>query len=363
MSWSRREFLVGGGAASSFLITGCNGGEMSKYNNAVSAMRTPLPTEPGLRDFVRFATLAPNSHNTQPWKFQLGTDAVDILPDFSRRTPAVDPDDHHIFVTLGCAAENLSIAAKGSGKSSDIHFLSNETGTPIRVSFGRGAATERELSNAIPARQSTRSEYDSRELSSSELAQLEQAVLMPGVQTVFFSDRQKMEDVLEFIVQGNSAQIDDPAFVQELKSWLRFNAGSALKTGDGLFAKCSGNPTGPTSVGRFMFDRAFTKKAENRKYTKQMRSSAGLVVFIAETEGPDGWIQVGRSFERFALQATVLGIRHAHMNMPIEVAELRPAFANWLGVPGRRPNLVVRFGKAPAMPMSMRRPLDAVIVR
>lgn len=232
-----------------------------------------------------------------------------------------------------------------------------------RVSFGRGAATERELSNAIPARQSTRSEYDSRELSSSELAQLEQAVLMPGVQTVFFSDRQKMEDVLEFIVQGNSAQIDDPAFVQELKSWLRFNAGSALKTGDGLFAKCSGNPTGPTSVGRFMFDRAFTKKAENRKYTKQMRSSAGLVVFIAETEGPDGWIQVGRSFERFALQATVLGIRHAHMNMPIEVAELRPAFANWLGVPGRRPNLVVRFGKAPAMPMSMRRPLDAVLVR
>ena len=73
-------------------------------------------------------------------------------------------------------------------------------------------------------------------------------------------------------------------------------------------------------------------------------------------------MQVGRSFERFALQATVLGIRHAHLNMPIEVPEVRPAFADWAGIPGRRPDLVVRFGKALPMPMSTRRPLDAVVV-
>jgi nitroreductase len=335
---------------------------MSKFSDEVRAMRAPLPTDPGLRDFVRFATLAPNSHNTQPWKFRLGANAVDILPDYSRRTPVVDPDDHHIFVTLGCAAENLSIAANANGRPAETRFLSDESDMPIRVSLGKGAAIEKELCNAIPLRQSTRSEYDGRALTAYELVQLEQAALMPDVQTIFFTDRQKLEEALEFMVEGNSAQIDDPAFVSELKSWLRFNAGSAVETGDGLFAKCSGNPTGPTGIGQFMFDRAFTKKAENKKYTRQMRSSAGLVVFVAETEGPKGWIQVGRSFERFALQATALGIRHAHMNMPIEVAELRPAFADWLGVPGRRPNLVIRFGKAPAMPMSMRRPLQAVIV-
>jgi hypothetical protein len=85
-------------------------------------------------------------------------------------------------------------------------------------------------------------------------------------------------------------------------------------------------------------------------------------VFVAEKEDPEGWIQVGRSFERFALQATVLGIRHAHLNMPIEVPEVRPAFADWLGIPKRCLDLVVRFGKARPMPMSIRRPLDAVIV-
>ena len=72
---------------------------MSKYDQAVAAIRAPLPAEPDRRDFVRFATLAPNSHNTQPWTFRLEENAVEIRPDFSRRCPVVDPDDHHIYVT------------------------------------------------------------------------------------------------------------------------------------------------------------------------------------------------------------------------------------------------------------------------
>ncbi|MBA4225550.1 MAG: Tat pathway signal protein [Hyphomonas sp.] len=361
--WSRREFLIAGGAATSIAaLSGCGGSSMNSYERAASAIRAPLPSEPGLLDFVRFATLAPNSHNTQPWKFRLGADAIDILPDFSRRTPAVDPDDHHIFVTLGCAAENLLIAANASGRPADIRVETEETETRIQVSLGHAPARDQELCNAIPARQSTRSDYDGEDVGAEDLTQLRRAASMPGVQAIFLTERPKLEAVLEFIVQGNSAQMDDPAFVRELKSWIRFNAGSAIETGDGLFAKCSGNPALPTWAGRFLFDRVFTKEAENKKYTRQMRSSAGVVVFAAETDGPEGWIQVGRSFERFALQATVLGIRHAHMNMPIEVAELRPAFADWLGMPGRRPNLVIRFGRTAPMPMSMRRPVDDVIV-
>lgn len=80
---------------------------MSIYGDVVDTLRAALPPEPGLRDFVRFATLAPNSHNTQPWKFRLGDDTIDVIPDFSRRTPVVDPDDHHLYVTLGCAGARV----------------------------------------------------------------------------------------------------------------------------------------------------------------------------------------------------------------------------------------------------------------
>lgn len=340
---------------------------MSGYDDAVSAMRVGLPATPELRDYVRFGTLASNSHNTQPWRFRLGANAIDILPDFSRRTPIVDPDDHHLYVTLGCAAQNIVIAANASDRPAASSLTTDGgEGTAIRVllckGLGMGHRADADLCSAIPVRQSTKSEYDGHALSGSELRQLERAAAMPGVDVLLITERPRVEQALEFIQRGNSAQMDSPAFVRELKQWIRYNPAAALEAGDGLLGKCSGNPSAPNWLGPAIFDLAFKKDAENKKYARQLRSSAGLAVFVAEREAPEGWMQVGQSFERFALQATVLGIRHAHLNMPIEVPEVRPAFADWLGISGRRPDLVVRFGKAPPMPMSIRRALDAVIV-
>lgn len=338
---------------------------MNRYDEAVKAMRATLPVQPELREYVRYGTLASNSHNTQPWQFWLGTDSIDILPDFSRRTPAVDPDDHHLYVTLGCAAENVVIATNASRRQAELSVATEpREGSAIRIRLSKnpstGRSTDADLCSAIPARQSTRSAYDGQALSGSELRQLEQAAAMPGVDVLFVTERPRLEQALEFIQRGNSAQMGSPAFVAELKKWIRYNPAAALKAGDGLLGKCSGNPSAPNWLGPVLFDLAFRENTENTKYAKQLRSSAGLAVFVADKESPEGWIQVGRSFERFALQATALGIRHAHLNMPIEVPAVRPAFADWLGIPGRRPDLVVRFGKARPMPMSIRRPLNAV---
>ncbi len=142
---------------------------MSKYDQAIAAIRSPLPAEPGLRDFVRFATLAPNSHKPQPWTFRLEENAVEIRPDFSRRCPVVDPDDHHLYVTLGCAAENLAIAANAGGLPANVTVQANgPRGFSVRVSLGHGVRSHETLCAAIPKRQSTKSEYDGTPLSASE---------------------------------------------------------------------------------------------------------------------------------------------------------------------------------------------------
>lgn len=64
----------------------------------------------------------------------------------------------------------------------------------------------------------------------------------------------------------------------------------------------------------------------------------------------------GRASQRFALQATALGLKHAYINQPVEVAALRPELAELVGLPGRRPDLVMRFGYGPALEFSARRP-------
>lgn len=55
-------------------------------------------------------------------------------------------------------------------------------------------------------------------------------------------------------------------------------------------------------------------------------------------------------------------MRTAYLNQPVEVAALRPRFAGAMGLGGGRPDLVIRFGRGPDMPRSLRRPVDAVLV-
>jgi hypothetical protein len=150
--------------------------------------------------------------------------------------------------------------------------------------------------------------------------------------------------------------------VRERKDWIRCNGAQAARQGDGLFAGCSGNPSLPTWLGRLMLDGFLNEKAENDRYARQVRSSAGIPIFVSERDDRPHWIEAGRAFQRFALQATAMDVRTAHLNQPVEVPSLRSAFAASVGIPTGRPDLVIRFGRGPRMPRSLRRPLEAVLV-
>lgn len=312
-------------------------------------------------ELVRQATLAASSHNTQCWKFALGDSQISIVPDFARRCPVVDPDDHHLFVSLGCAAENLVQAALAQGLRGEAAFDAQHDA--LRIALAPTRARQSPLFAAIPARQCTRADYDGRPLAGDELRQLEQAAMAgDGVQLLLLTDKAALEAVLELVVEGNRAQLNDPAFMRELRSWIRFNPGDALRHGDGLSAACSGNPSLPAWLGRLILPWALRPRTENDKTARQLRSAAGIAVFVGPAADKAGWIAVGRAYERFALQATALGIRHAHLNQPVEVASLRPRLAGLLGIPGRRPDLVLRFGRGPTLPRSPRRPVAAVLL-
>jgi len=106
----------------------------------------------------------------------------------------------------------------------------------------------------------------------------------------------------------------------------------------------------------------FSAKNENDKYAKQIRSSAGIAVFVSDRNDKEHWVETGRCYERFALQATALGMKNAFLNQPVEVSTLRSQFSSYLGIGDRRPDLVVRFGYGTETPRSLRRSPNQVIV-
>lgn len=274
----RRSFLVGAGVAAA-AGAGVHWLARSRdYDAAATTLWSHRSSASGVEfaDLVHYATLAANSHNAQPWHFRLTPGGVAISPDFGRSLPVADADHHHLYASLGCAAENLMLAVRAAGRASELAF--------------------------------------------------------------------------------------DPAFVAELCSWLRFNAAAAVASGDGLHVACSGNPTLPIWLGSMLFAAFFKPAAESARHARQVRSSSGLAVFVAARDDREHWVQAGRSYQRFALQATALGIRHAHLNQPLEVAPLRRQLGALLGVGDRRVDLLVRYGHAAPMPRSLRRPPRDVII-
>lgn len=335
-------------------------GSMAAYAALAARLRRESDAAP-LVDIVRCATLAANGHNAQPWHFRVGERYIDVIPDRSRRTPAVDPDDHHLFVSLGCALENLTIAGAASGRPGETLML----GDGVRYAYTRavgGNTRGAGLADAIGQRQSTRAEYDGRPVAAADLAALERIAAEPGVRVILLTDRKRLSALRELVVEANDAQMKDPAFLRELSDWLRFNPRAAMAARDGLFSAASGQPMLPDTLGGMAFRQFFSAAAERGKYARQMSSSAGVAVFVGEQADAAHWMHVGRACQRFLLLATRLGLRTAFVNQPVEVPAWRADLAALIGERAKRPDLVVRFGYGRALPFSLRRDPAAVIV-
>jgi hypothetical protein len=310
-------------------------------------------------NLVRYATLAASSHNTQPWKFRLERGRILILPDLSRRCPAVDPDDHHLYASLGCAAENLLLAAQAAGLRGHCSYDASKSS--MQVDIEEAPSCRSPLFEVIPSRQCSRAEYDGTELSGTQLSHLEEVARGNGVSLIVLTANKQKEQVAQYVAEGNTAQFSDPRWTEELRAWIRFNAREAVRTGDGLYSPALGRPEAPRWLGVQFMRLAFSAKTQIRKDILSIRSSAAIAVFFSEVDDIPHWMEAGRCYERFALQAAAWGLRTALINQPVEVSALRPQFARFLGIGDRRPDLVVRIGRGPDMPRSLRRPVEQVL--
>jgi hypothetical protein len=339
---------------------------VSAYDAAADRMRRPPPPRDSgtdLRELIRLGSLAASSHNTQPWKFAITDETIRIFPDFTRRCPVVDPDDAHLYKSLGCAAENIVHAAAAQGLRADVEYDHGEDAVVIELAADpdcRGT----ELADAIRRRQCTRARFDGRPLDDGQLAMLEQAGAGHGVRTLIFTDPDAKRTITDYVNQGNLAQLSDPHWRTELFAWIRPDDRAAITSGDGLAGRTSGQPSVPNWLARLILPLVVKPKAQIKTDTVNIESSAGIAVFVSDGNHPTTWIETGRCYERFALRATAMGVRTAFINQPIEVAALRPGFERWLQLDaGEHVQLMVRFGTGPQMPFSLRRPVDDVMAR
>jgi nitroreductase len=318
-----------------------------------------------IKTILQQTVKAPSGHNTQPWKFRVVADSITIFPDYGRALPVVDADNHALFISLGCALENLVIAAAHFGYDTTVEMhLENKGAESIEVHLRPAAANaDGALYEYMDARQVTRNKYNGAPIPPADMEKLKTSTKQEDVQAFFVTDKNEMEKLLALVKEGNIRQFSNPSFVKELMHWIRFNKTDAEQTGDGLFGAATGNPSVPAWFGKLFMKLTASPKKEAAKWDDLIHSSSALLIFIAERDDKKAWINVGRSFERTMLTATSLHINHAHANMPCEEVELRKKLSNQLNLTKeQQPLLLIRLGYSEKMPYSFRRPLADVVL-
>ena len=298
---------------------------------------------PDLLFLIEQAVKAPSGHNTQPWLFRIGKTEIDICPDYSRALPVVDPDNRELFVSLGCAAENLCIAASHKGYRTTVTVV--EDGT-ICIRLDRHAdVTPSPLFAQIALRQTNRRVYDGRTIPAANIDRLRAIEVAPSVSVHFYERGTPAFDAIaELISRGNSLQMQDDAFKAELRSWMRYNKKHRDAQHDGLSYDVFGAPNLPRFISENVIAGALNERSQNRADRKKIASASHLILLTTRDNTVEQWVALGRTLERLLLTSTVMGLVH----------ELTDTF----GLPGEYPTILLRIGYAKRMPHSVRIPAE-----
>ena len=123
----RREFLIGGAGA---VLLGARAVRAATEDPELTLPHRRAAYEPWRSwradgpqsplTVVHAAVLAANAHDTQPWRFQIGSDRIDVYADTDRHLGAMDPYRREMHLSLGCALENAVLIARSLGYAAEI---------------------------------------------------------------------------------------------------------------------------------------------------------------------------------------------------------------------------------------------------
>ena len=313
---------------------------------------------------VECAIKAPSGHNTQPWKFENIDTGIIIHPDFKRALPVVDAENYELYISLGCALENLLIAAKQKGYNCQVKYPSNTTESIVIdiTKDNSGKYTYDVLFNEITKRQVTKSKYNDKTLSDEVLQKLTSCFNFEGVSLCILNGKKNYETIIPLIIEANNSQFNNKDFLNELVHWIRFSKNEAEKKKDGIWSATMGMPGLGRFLGGLVMKNFVNAKSEEKRLVDLLNHTQGLAIFISDTNNAEAWVKTGQAFQRFGLTATHLGISHAHLNMPCEEFSVRQKLAKVLGLENKHPLLLIRYGYSEKMPYSYRRNLEEVII-
>ena len=382
---SRRSVLrwvgVGVGAA---VVAGGAGVGVRAATNGVFAAGSGAPYQlwhswaslSGMDRVVAAGVLACNPHNTQPWLMGVGPDTIDIHSDPTRRMSINDARDREHFTGLGCAIENMVVAAASAGSAAAVELFPNgpESDLVARLRLTRTDAPlpDAALAAAILERHTNRGPYTPEPVDRSTITALTDAARIAGADVLWITDRGAMDRLGALYVEATEAIVADTEQSEEAFAWFRNDRADIDHHRDGLTLDCQGLDAVTLLAAKVL--PAQSRTDGDRFWVDATRdvhtatAAAYGVVTVGNALDRSAQVTGGRLLARLHLAATSHGLGLHHMNQITEridrdeTAGHPDVFAaRWsdvLGVPASTALVSVRIGHLQrAAGLSPRRPL------
>lgn len=159
----------------------------------------------GPMGLVCAAVLAANAHNAHPWHFAVTADRIDLFADGSRTLGAMDPLLREMYISLGCAIENLVLAGPPNGLVPTVGLMPDprDRGHVARVELAPTREPPSPLWAAIANRHTDRAPYDTaRPVDARQLDELGGLVDAPDTELVWFTGAKEKRDFRDLTVRA-----------------------------------------------------------------------------------------------------------------------------------------------------------------
>lgn len=293
-----------------------------------------------LRFFLRFAVLAPSSHNSQPWRFTARDREIIIYPDTRRALPRSDVNHRQLFVSLGCAIENIIVAADYYGFATTIVYENDGAKiffTKIREQL---SPDSKHLIFAIPKRHTNRNPYHMRVLRDGFMTWI-RGLSGGDPHITCITDCETKNNIADIVVAAGIAAMNDRGFCEELSHYVKSNI-TKEKVGMPGFGMSIPMPI--SLIAPFILKLLNMNKLMQKKDEKLLKEQTPVFIVIStKKDTPQSWMRAGRIYERIALGAEQENIKTAPMAAAIQIGEFYRGLQRVLRL-SLRPQVFFRMG-------------------
>ena len=289
---------------------------------------------------------APSILNTQPWRWRVYPEHLELFAERTRQLVAGDPSGRLLMLSCGAALHHARVALAAQGWLVEVTRLPDPHDPDLLARLvvnGRtsAAAETTRLAEAIPVRHTDRRPVKDQPMSASTLDSIEVAANVEARLQILTSSQ--VLDVAAAAGRAAVIEAADPYIVEELAYWT----GRRGPEGTGMPADVILDHPPQTTVPARDFGRHGTLPAgvgHDR--------SAIYALLYGDADEAGNWLRAGEALSAAWLTATNLGVSVVPLSGVIELASTRATIRSLLADLGY-PYLVLRLGSANPEPADM----------